>query len=427
MAQMPEPLTQMPLNPTPQQAGIATRRVPKEVPDMDDPFCDPESGLKWAELVIERPTHLEEQVLVDPKKPFWHYLGELSTEYISKYSEDPRRRIPNDAANLIPSRKPKPKRQSQQQPKAMFNAHMQQNGGYLGYSQGVLQQQHQQQLQQLQVQQSTAYSHQQQQQQAKGQVYHDPGYHAPVAPMMGQMPQQQLWPPVYRPSVGSPGMQQQRVAVPTMQGGVGAHATPAAADQYMGVIDQRRAEYVAAAALSASPQLAHGPQVETPKAEKQATPSNAAAPVAQETGANNSPAVTSVSPTSQKANPSALQYPAKTPQKVSPPQSTPPKTSKAPVNVPVPPKPSPSTPFQPNRNNAFLTPPPPPSPQMFTPAPPPPQSGAPEQALVPPKQTPTKVVPLADIQAAIARLARERLQAQAQAAQAATAPPPQAA
>lgn len=137
MAQMPEPLTQMPLNPTPQQAGIATRRVPKEIPDMDDPFCDPDSGLKWAELVIEQPTLLEEQRLVDFTKPFWHYLGELSTEYISKYSEDPRRRIPNEAANLIPSRKSKPKRQSLQQPKAMFNAQIQQNGGYLGYSQAV--------------------------------------------------------------------------------------------------------------------------------------------------------------------------------------------------------------------------------------------------------------------------------------------------
>lgn len=368
MAQMPEPLTQMPLNPTPQQAGIATRRVPKEIPDMDDPFCDPDSGLKWAELVIEQPTLLQEQRVVDFTKPFWHYLGELSTEYISKYSEDPRRRIPNEAANLIPSRKSKPKRQSLQQPKAMFNAHIQQNSGYLGYSQTALQ--HQQQQQQLQQQhhqiqqQRAAYN----QQQPKGQGYHDPGYHAPVAPMMGQMPQQQLWPPIYRPSTGSHSMQQ-GVQQHTMHGGGTTHVLPAAAGQFTGTVDQRRAEYVAAAALSAT---------------------------TQETGANIGSVATSP----------VTQYPVSTPQKS--------------INVPPPSMSSPTTPFQSNGKGAPRTP-------NHVPVPPPQtQSNSSEQTTPQPKATPTKVVPLADIQAALARLAkakaetelRERLQAQAQAAQA---------
>lgn len=390
MAQMPEPLTQMPLNPTPQQAGIATRRVPKEIPDMDDPFCDPDSGLKWAELVIEQPTLLQEQRVVDFTKPFWHYLGELSTEYISKYSEDPRRRIPNEAANLIPSRKSKPKRQSLQQPKAMFNAHMQQNSGYLGYSQTVLQ--HQQQHQQLQLQhqqiqqQRAAYS--QQQQQSKEQGYHEPGYHAPVAPMMGQMPQQQLWPPIYRPPAGSLGMQQ-GVQQRTMHGGAStAHVSPVTADQLARTVaDQRRAEYVAAAALSAT---------------------------TQEIASTN---FITTSPVTQKH---ASQYPASTPREA--------------INVPTPPIP-PTIPFQSNGKGTPRTP------NHVSAPPPQTQSNSSEQTIPQPKATPTKVVPLADIQAALARLAkakadsetelRERLQAQAQAAQAhiitGPAPPPQAA
>lgn len=414
MAQMPEPLTEMPLNPTPQQAGIATRRVPKEIPDMDDPFCDPGSGLKWAELVIEQPTLLTEQVAVDFTKPFWHYLGELSTEYISKYSDDPRTRIPNEAANLIPSRKPKPKRQSQQQPKAMFNAHIQ-NSGYLGYSQGVLQQQQHQQQHQMQ-QQRAAYN----QQQSKGQVYHDPGYHAPVAPMMGQMPQQQqLWPPVYRPSAGSPGMQ---VSTPNMQG-----AASAAAGQFTGsIIDQRRAEYVAAAALSASPQHVHGPSIEAPNSTTQVMANGVTIHTHLETGTNSQPA----SPTIQNAGLNISQYLA---------EDDSPQASKVLVNVPVPP---PITSLQSNGNNMFSASPVPPQPQMFAPAPAsqPQLIGSEQPPPVPqPKATPTKVVPLADIQAALARLAkakaeaeaRERLQAQAQAAQAVNAasapPPPQAA
>lgn len=395
MAQMPEPLTEMPLNPTPQQAGIATRRVPKEIPDMDDPFCDPNSGLKWAELVIEQPALLEEQRVVDFTKPFWHYLGELSTEYISKYSEDPQRRIPNEAANLIPSRKSKPKRQSLQQPKAMFNAHMQQNGGYLGYSQAVLQ--HQQQHQQLQQQhhqiqqQRAAYN--QQQMQSKGQGYHDPGYHAPVAPMMGQMPQQQLWPPIYRPSAGGPGMQQGAQQPHTMHGGGTMHVSPAAAGQFVGTIDQRRVEYVAAAALSVSPHHVHQLSME-----------NATNP-SQETGVNIKSAATSPV-TLQGANL---------------PQS---KSSKVVINVPAPAMPT--TPFRSNGKGSFSSPP-----QIFTPtsaSTPQAQSSPSEQLNPQAKSTPTKVVPLADIQAALARLAkakteaeaelRERLQAQAQAAQA---------
>lgn len=377
MAQMPEPLTQMPLNPTPQQAGIATRRVPKEIPDMDDPFCDPDSGLKWAELVIEQPTLLEEQRLVDFTKPFWHYLGELSTEYISKYSEDPWRRIPNEAANLIPSRKSKPKRQSLQQPKAMFNAQMQHNGGYLGYPQAVLQQE---QLQQ----QRAAYN--QQQQQSKEQGYHDPGYHAPVAPMM---PQQQLWPPIYRPSAEDPGLQQGVQQQYNMQGGT-MHVSPTAAGQFVGTIDQRRVEYVAAAALSVSPHHVYQLSME-----------NATGPP-QEIGADVTS--TATSPISQ--------YPTGTP------NLSQPKSPKVAINVPAPPMPT--TPFKPNRKGLSSALPL----QTSTPA----STSPSEQTAPQSKSTPTKVVPLADIQAALARLAkakaeaesglRERLQAQAQAAQA---------
>lgn len=425
MAQMPVPLTEMPLNPTPQQAGIATRRVPKEIPDMDDPFCDPESGLKWAELVIEQPTPLGEQAVVDFTKPFWHYLGELSTEYISKYSDDPKRRIPNEAANLIPSRKPKPKRQ--QQPKAMFTANMQATNGYLGYTQGALQQQQQQQ--------QRAFYNQQQSQNKQ-----DQSYHAPVAPMMGQIPQQQLWPPIYRPSAPAAGgsamhhgvsTQQQHgipSVAPTAAAMQGICTTAAAAGQPAAqVIDQRRAEQVAAAALSVSmpfiddvsPFNVHvlfDDAMEVLESTKQAN--GPSVHTVRENGINNKSAT--ISPT-QKAKP---QPPVSTPKKASPKQIT--KTTADMVPVPTP---SPVTPFQSNSNNPFST----------LPATPVPPSSSQSQSKVPPKPkaTPTKVVPLADIQAALARLAkakaeaeaRERLQAQAQAAQAqaAAAPPQQAA
>ncbi|KAH8145725.1 uncharacterized protein LAJ45_10202 [Morchella importuna] len=233
---IPEPLTEMPLNPTPQQAGIATRRVPKEIPDTDDCFGEPASGLKWAEFVVERPAFNEDQAPVDFTKPFWHYLGELSTEYISKYSEDPRRRVPNEAANLIPSRKPKPRRQTL--PKAAaFNSHMQNAtaSGYMGYSQGLSPQQQAEQRYQQQLQA----------QQRRFMYNHPPsqGYHgAPVAPMVGQLPQHQLWPPVYRP-----------VDFP-MQHAHDMGTNMPATGQFMAQsVDQRRAAHMAAAALSMSP------------------------------------------------------------------------------------------------------------------------------------------------------------------------------
>ncbi|KAI5841788.1 JmjC domain, hydroxylase-domain-containing protein [Morchella snyderi] len=390
---IPEPLTEMPLNPTPQQAGIATRRVPKEIPDIDDCFGGPTSGLKWAEFVVERPAFNEDQAPVDFTKPFWHYLGELSTEYISKYSEDPRRRIPNEAANLIPSRKPKPRRQTL--PKAAaFNSHMQNATaiGYMGYPQGISR--YQEQLQQHQAQQRRfMYNH------PPSQGYHG----APVAPMVGQPPQHQLWPPIYRPTDFP------------MQHVQDMGANMPATGQFMAQsVDQRRAAHMAAAALSMSP---HGifsndipSQVSSGLAEMQvsnAHEDNASSIAAMED------TIIVTSPIIQKADVSP------NPQLVIPlkfePQDDQSSSNTAKTNtVPIP---APTTPPQLNRNNPLSTP------SSGAPNPPPQQgSEAPPQ----PKPTPTKVVPLADIQAALARLAkakadteaRKRSQEQAQSSQA---------
>ncbi|KAF8468304.1 hypothetical protein BDZ91DRAFT_793174 [Kalaharituber pfeilii] len=88
----------------------------KAVPGPPERFGDGDSGLRWAEFVLEPIPANAEQAAVDPAKNFWYYLGEHSTEYIAKYSADPARRVPcGDAAVLPkpakarPAPKPKPK------------------------------------------------------------------------------------------------------------------------------------------------------------------------------------------------------------------------------------------------------------------------------------------------------------------------------
>lgn len=173
---IPLPLTEMPLHPTAQQSGILTMRARRAFPEPEDPFCDEGSGLRWGELIIgDNMPNLEDQLPFDPSNPIWYYLGELSTDYIAKYSDDPEKRIPNDAANIVSSRKSRTKIMKTPT-KAMYSGQVMQYSAP-SYLQG-----------------SQTYS--------LGQ-----SYKAPVAHMMregGHAPPQQLWPPVYRPSAASP-------------------------------------------------------------------------------------------------------------------------------------------------------------------------------------------------------------------------------
>jgi hypothetical protein len=59
-------------------------------------------GYSWGELVVAEEFRNPDQA---PVKKWWYYLGEQSTEYIPKYSEDPTRRIHN------PESIPKPQKQ----------------------------------------------------------------------------------------------------------------------------------------------------------------------------------------------------------------------------------------------------------------------------------------------------------------------------
>ncbi|CAZ80461.1 unnamed protein product [Tuber melanosporum] len=106
---LPLPLTEMPMYPTAQQSGVATTKAPKLVPEPDDPFCDEASGLKWGELIMAGPPVNADQAPVDLSNSIWHYLGEHSTEYIAKYTDDPEKRVPNEAASMGSTRKPRAK------------------------------------------------------------------------------------------------------------------------------------------------------------------------------------------------------------------------------------------------------------------------------------------------------------------------------
>lgn len=173
---LPLPLTEMPMYPTAQQSGVATTKAPKLIPEPDDPFCDEASGLKWGELIIASPPVNADQALVDPNNPIWHYLGEHSTEYIAKYADDPEKRVPNEAASMGSTRKPRAKII-----KTPAKAH---KPAYLGP--GPLE--HSQALQPPYTPDQT-------------HNHHSSPSHLTGEASTSHLPQQQLWPPVYRPSI----------------------------------------------------------------------------------------------------------------------------------------------------------------------------------------------------------------------------------
>jgi len=65
----------------------------------DKPFGSSDSGYQWGELVVGEKYLNREQEAV---KQWWHYLGEQSTEYIPKYTDDPASRVHNPASNFVP-------------------------------------------------------------------------------------------------------------------------------------------------------------------------------------------------------------------------------------------------------------------------------------------------------------------------------------
>ena len=162
--------------PTAQQSGVATTKAPKLIPEPDDPFCDEASGLKWGELILASPPVNADQAPVDPNNPIWHYLGEYSTEYIAKYADDPEKRVPNEAASMGSTRKPRAKIT-----KTPAKVH---KPAYLGT--GPLE--HSQALQPPYTPDQT-------------HDHHSSPSHLTGGASTSHLPQQQLWPPVYRPSI----------------------------------------------------------------------------------------------------------------------------------------------------------------------------------------------------------------------------------
>jgi hypothetical protein len=107
----PDAITTAPLYPDPSYPRTRKAKVAqKDIPEAEEMFGDDDSIYKWGELVVAEPSKLQDQ---EPVRNWWYYLGELSTEYIPKYSEDPRRRVHNNAANFVT---PKPARQRAYKP-----------------------------------------------------------------------------------------------------------------------------------------------------------------------------------------------------------------------------------------------------------------------------------------------------------------------
>ncbi|KAG0640393.1 JmjC domain, hydroxylase-domain-containing protein [Tuber brumale] len=174
---LPLPLTEMPMYPTAQQSGVATTKAPKLIPEPDDPFCDEASGLKWGELIMASPSVNADQAPVNLSNSIWHYLGEHSTEYIAKYTDDPEKRVPNETASMGSTRKPRAKI-IKTPAKVLKPTH---------HSLGPLQ--HSQALQSPYTPDQT-------------RDHHSPQSHLTGARVdISHLSQQQLWPSAYRPSV----------------------------------------------------------------------------------------------------------------------------------------------------------------------------------------------------------------------------------
>lgn len=98
----PDAITTAPLYPDPHYPPARRTKVAnKDLPEPEEMFGDGDSPYKWGELVVEPPTPLPDQ---EPVRAWWYYLGELSTEYIPKYSEDPGVRVHNPTSSFIPQK-----------------------------------------------------------------------------------------------------------------------------------------------------------------------------------------------------------------------------------------------------------------------------------------------------------------------------------
>lgn len=104
----PDAITTAPLFPDPNYRPIGRAQPDTTgIPQPDDEFG---GSFKWAEFIIENIASSPEQQPVNLSKTFWYYLGEQSTESISKFTEDPAKRIANEAANFITPRRAAPKK-----------------------------------------------------------------------------------------------------------------------------------------------------------------------------------------------------------------------------------------------------------------------------------------------------------------------------
>ena len=79
------------------------------VPEMGDPFHDPNSGQKWAEFNTAEARH-PSQAKVDLSKEnqLWYYLGKTSTEARAQYTEDLAQTRYNTKSNFLDTVKPVP-------------------------------------------------------------------------------------------------------------------------------------------------------------------------------------------------------------------------------------------------------------------------------------------------------------------------------
>ncbi|KAF2660831.1 hypothetical protein K491DRAFT_725165 [Lophiostoma macrostomum CBS 122681] len=79
------------------------------VPEMGDPFQDPNSEQKWAEFnTAAEVTHKIAKVDLAKPDRLWHYLGKTSTEARPQYTEDPTKPKHNMKSNFLETVKPAP-------------------------------------------------------------------------------------------------------------------------------------------------------------------------------------------------------------------------------------------------------------------------------------------------------------------------------
>ncbi|KAI5787065.1 JmjC domain, hydroxylase-domain-containing protein [Geopyxis carbonaria] len=102
----PDAITTAPLFPQLDYRPMGRAQPPRnDLPQPDEHFG---MGLIWGGLILENIDVSPDQVPISDKDSWWHYLGELSTESIAKYSRNPSSRMPDESANFI-SQKNKPK------------------------------------------------------------------------------------------------------------------------------------------------------------------------------------------------------------------------------------------------------------------------------------------------------------------------------